>query len=87
MPLPPPPRAAFTSSGNPTRSAAARTAAASFGSGNSAPGTTGTPARSAVRRALTLSPMTRIADAGGPTNVMPAASHASRKAGFSERKP
>ena len=61
--------------------------AASCGLGSSEQGVISTPAACAVRRALTLSPMTRMAEAGGPMKVTPAASQASRKAGFSERNP
>jgi hypothetical protein len=51
------------------------------------PGTVGTPASAATRRAATLSPSSRIASPDGPTNFMPAATTASAKSAFSERKP
>src|SRR6185437_5086714 len=53
----------------------------------SEPGTTGTPAALAAARAAALSPMARIVSPFGPTNTRPAASTASAKAAFSERKP
>ena len=52
-----------------------------------APGTMGIPACSISCRAATLSPIARIAEAGGPMKVSPAASHAPAKSGFSDRKP
>lgn len=51
------------------------------------PGTTGTPAAAITAFASALSPIERIAAAGGPTNLMPAAAQASEKGAFSERKP
>ena len=81
------PAEAFTMSGKPTASAAARTASASSGCESSAPGTSGTPEASTVRRALSLSPMARIALAGGPTKAMPSASSAATRSAFSARKP
>ncbi len=78
MPLPPPPAAALTSTGNPT-------VPASFGS--SEEGSVGTPASTAARLAASLSPMAATAWAGGPTHTSPAAATASAKAAFSERKP
>ena len=50
-----------------------------------ADGATATPASSASRRAEILSPRARIADPGGPTQRMPAASTASAKSAFSAR--
>ncbi len=51
------------------------------------PGAIGTPAVSMRARAAVLSPITRIASTGGPIHAIPAASTASAKAAFSERKP
>ena len=45
------------------------------------------PSSMASRRAAALSPIARIAAAGGPTQRMPAASTASAKSAFSARKP
>ena len=50
-------------------------------------GITGTPASTATRRALALSPRARIVSARGPMKVIPAASQASTKSGFSLRRP
>ena len=51
------------------------------------PGVRGMPARSAAARARVLEPSSRMAEAGGPMKVMPAAAQASAKSAFSERKP
>ena len=51
------------------------------------PGTIGTPAAAIRSRAAVFRPIARIALAGGPMNVTPAASQASGSAGFSDRKP
>jgi acetyl/propionyl-CoA carboxylase alpha subunit len=51
------------------------------------PGTTGTPAFSISALAASFSPMARMALAEGPMKTSPAASTASTKSGFSERKP
>ena len=67
--------------------AAARAAAAASPSATSLPGTTGTPARPTVARAMSLSPMVAMAAEGGPIQVRPAASTARAKAAFSARKP
>ena len=48
---------------------------------------TGTPAEAARLRAVTLLPRRRMISEVGPMNTMPAASQASAKTGFSERKP
>ena len=85
MPLPPPPNAAFTSNGNPTRSACFFAWRMSTGSG--VPGTIGTPARSATTRAAALSPICSIAAADGPTNVNPVSSTAFAKCARSARNP
>ena len=85
MPFPPPPKAAFTSSGKPMRSACFLACFASTGSG--VPGTIGMPLASAARRAAALSPIISIACGGGPTNVSPASPTASAKWARSDRKP
>ena len=79
MPRPPPPAAALTSSGYGASDARA---CASVNTG-----TTGTPASRATSLARSLSPISSTAAAGGPTNAIPAASHARASAGFSDRKP
>ena len=56
-------------------------------SGSVRPGTPGTPAASAARRELILSPMTSMASGGGPMKVTPAAVMARAKSVFSEKKP
>ena len=85
MPLPPPPNAALTSSGNPMRGASFLAMATSTGS--RVPGMMGTPAASAIRLAAALSPKSSIATGGGPTNVNPASSTAVAKCARSARKP
>src|ERR1043166_3842852 len=62
MPLPPPPAAAFSITGNPYFCAVSL-ASASDGSGSTVPGTIGTPASTAARRALVFDPITSIASA------------------------
>ena len=74
MPRPPPPAAALIISGKPISS-------------GSPSGTTGTPASLAIRFASSLSPPARNAAGGGPTQMIPAASTASAKSGFSARNP
>jgi BirA family biotin operon repressor/biotin-[acetyl-CoA-carboxylase] ligase len=85
MPLPPPPNAAFTTSGKPSRAASFFAFARSTGS--RVPGTIGMPAASAIFRASALSPIASIAGAVGPTNVMPASSTACANCARSARKP
>ena len=91
MPRPPPPAAAFTRSGQPTSSATAamwaRDAGRSKRAGSSVPGTTGTPASRAARRAASLSPRPASVAGVGPTKTRPAARQASAKAACSARKP
>ena len=70
--------------GKPIARAAARAVNASTAP---LPGVTGTPFATASFRAATFELRARIAEAGGPMKRMPAASHASGKAGFSERNP
>ena len=50
-------------------------------------GITGTPASIATFRAEALSPKARMVSAFGPINVIPLASHASTKFGFSLNNP
>ncbi len=86
MPLPPPPAAAFSNTGNPTARAAAAMEVGDWSDGVS-PGTTGTPAAIIVARAAVLDPMLLITAAGGPTNVKPACAQASANSARSDRKP
>jgi hypothetical protein len=60
---------------------------ASSAIGSSVPGTTGTPAAFASRRAEVFSPMSAIVSLRGPMNTTPAASQARAKSAFSARKP
>jgi hypothetical protein len=62
-------------------------ASAASASGSTVPGTTGTPASRMRRRALVLSPMASIAEAGGPRKMSPAFCTASANSARSERKP
>ncbi len=57
------------------------------GIGSFKPGTTGTPASVALRRARVFSPISSIASGGGPMKVMPALAQARANFAFSERKP
>jgi hypothetical protein len=50
-------------------------------------GSVGTPARRISSLARILSPIRRIARAGGPMKTIPACSQASAKSGFSARNP
>ena len=86
MPLPPPPAEAFSSTGQPTASAAAR-ASSTEETGPSEPGVTGTPAAFIKSRAADLEPAFRMASPEGPMKVSPALAQASEKSAFSERKP
>ena len=61
--------------------------AASPATGSSVPGTTGTPASTARRRAEVFSPMSAMVSLRGPMNARPASSQARAKAAFSARKP
>ena len=56
-------------------------------SGSERPGTPATPAFSAARRELILSPMTSMASGGGPMKVTPRSVMARAKSVFSEKKP
>ena len=86
MPRPPPPAAALIISGKPMRAAISR-ASPTSATRPSLPGTVGTPASAATRRAATLSPRRRIASAEGPTKAMPAAATASANSAFSDKNP
>ncbi len=56
-------------------------------SGSERPGTPATPASSAAKRELILSPMTSMASGGGPMKVTPRSVMARAKSVFSEKKP
>ena len=86
MPFPPPPAVALMMTGKPIPSA---TCSASSGSSMvpSDPGTVGTPASFASRRAVALSPIWRIWSGVGPMNVMFDAPQVSANSAFSARKP
>src|SRR5438094_551347 len=84
IPVPPPPPDGLSITGKPILRASSSALA---GSTAPLPGVTGTPLMAASRRAASLEPSARMADAGGPMNLIPAASHASGNAGFSARKP
>ncbi len=73
-------------SGAPIRFAAFERALSDWSS-PSYPGSVSTPSSEARWRAAALSPIARIAEAGGPTQRMPAASTASAKSACSARKP
>ena len=84
--MPPPPAAALSITGKPMRSAAsARRPRSSTAS--SVPGTTGTPAAVAMRRAEVFSPMSAMVSLRGPMKTRPASSQARAKEAFSARKP
>ena len=51
------------------------------------PGSTGTPARTASSRARSLSPLSSITSAGGPTKVIPLSCARAASFGLSERNP
>ena len=91
IPRPPPPAAAFTSSGKPIASASARMASTasgrSTGTASRVPGTVSTPALRASRRAPSLSPSASITAAVGPMNVRPASATARAKVARSARNP
>src|SRR5438477_117985 len=84
IPMPPPPPDGLSITGNPIARAASSAVA---GSTAPLPGVTGTPCSDASFRAASLELSARIADEGGPMNLMPAASHASGNAAFSARNP
>ena len=66
---------------------ASRASASRSSTGSSVPGTTGTPASTASRRAEVFSPMSAMVWLAGPMKTRPASSHARAKAAFSARKP
>ena len=66
MPRPPPPPEAFSSSGKPMSLASSQRRLAASVKPCGEPGTTGTPLRSAVRRASTLSPISANGFGAGP---------------------
>ena len=72
--------------GHPCRSPKAITSAAAV-TDPSLPGTTGTPAPTAVVRADSLSPMRSMASGGGPTKATPSAVMRRAKSAFSEKNP
>ena len=55
--------------------------------GSRVPGTTGTPASTATRRAEVFSPICAIVSLRGPMKTTPACSQARAKAAFSARNP
>ncbi|MNS68830.1 hypothetical protein D3C72_1021220 [compost metagenome] len=55
--------------------------------GSLVPGTSGTPCSIAMRRAASLEPISAIAEALGPTQVMPRSTVPAAKASFSAKKP
>ncbi|CAM5442987.1 hypothetical protein SGRIM128S_09672 [Streptomyces griseomycini] len=85
IPRPPPPATALTNTGKPM-SSAARTSSSTSVEGAEEP-RTGTPASRAAATARALFPVSSRMPAFGPTNVMPASSHARASSGFSDRNP
>ena len=86
MPRPPPPAEALSSTGYPTRSAAAR-ASSTVATTPSEPGVTGTPALRISARAADFAPALRMVSPRGPMNTSPSRAQASAKPAFSDRKP
>lgn len=86
MPLPPPPADGFSSTGIPIPRAASASCA-SLSPLPDDPGTTGTPAAATVSLARILSPISEIADAGGPMKTSPAFAQACANPAFSARNP
>ena len=87
MPMPPPPAAGLISDGEADAFAAARRMHRLTDRRVSSPGTTGTPALAMSRLAPVFEPIFSSADAGGPTKISPASSHARAKGARSERNP
>ncbi len=85
IPFPPPPAAALISMGKPISVALA--SASSELARMSVPGTTGTSASTAVRRAIALSPIWRICCGVGPMKARWLRSQISENSAFSDRKP
>ena len=73
------------STGQPMRPASAT--ASSGVLSRSQPGTMGTPASRAVRRALSLSPMRSMTSGSGPMKTRPHSLHSRAKCEFSEKNP
>ena len=86
IPLPPPPADALRITGKPI-SSASLTAASRDVSGSGEPGRIGTPRADTVRRAVALSPISRIASGGGPIHTTPHSWTTSAKWAFSARNP
>ena len=86
MPFPPPPADGLSRAGSPVERTAAAMPANDWSDG-STPGTTGTPASRAARRASIFEPKRAMASADGPTNVRPASAQAAANPAFSERNP
>ncbi len=86
IPLPPPPAAAFSSTGRRIRPTAATRSGTEL-LGSVVPAMTGTPAATASALAAALSPKRRSTPASGPMKAMPAASSAAAKSAFSARNP
>ena len=82
IPLPPPPIAALTISGSGTPLRPGRPSPVT-----SQDSSTGTPTSASSRLAASLSPITSMTSAGGPTQASPAAVTARAKPAFSDRKP
>ncbi len=72
--------------GHPTAAPNSTTCSGSV-MGSVRPGTPDTPAASAARRELILSPMISMASGGGPMKVTPVEEMARAKSAFSEKKP
>ncbi len=86
IPRPPPPNAALIATGQPCSSPNARISSGPVAN-SVVPGTIGAPPRSAALRLDTLSPISSMASAGGPTNATPMSVIARANAAFSEKKP
>ncbi len=85
IPRPPPPATALTNTGNSMSSDAATKASTSADGSDDA--NTGNPAAFAAAIARALFPVSSSTSADGPTNVIPARSHAAANSGFSDRNP
>ena len=86
MPRPPPPKAALIATGTPYSLANATTSSAPL-TGSLVPAAIGAFARSAIWRAVTLSPRSRMDCGDGPIQMRFASMTAWAKSAFSERKP
>ena len=85
IPRPPPPATAFTNTGKSMFSAAASSSSTSAEGSDEF--STGRPAAFAAAIARALFPVNSSTSADGPTNVIPADSHAAARSGFSDRNP